>query len=423
MNHGWRQRGATSFTAVAVQAWFSSDDAEVDPGSTIRLSLSVQNLGESTESYTIVPSGLTADWVTVERGNLSLFGGSGDVVDVVVAPPELPTTSAGPTGIGVRIIPTDVPDDTTSAETTIDVRPFDDRRVVALQPVVRARRRASYEFMVENHGNGLASCRLRLVDPTERIDGSFDPPAVGVAPGGASLVRLKAKARRGSLRRTPRALDFEVEAEQPNHDPAAAELTLLQPTTIPTGLLSRLATLALVAGALALAWFAVVRPTVLDAIEDRVDERLVEFEAVASDMADDGDEPTASVPVDEPAPADELGEPFFRRLTVTPPPEGSADAALTVPDDSALDVTDVRIENSNGDSGTATLSVNGDTLFVWSLDDVRGSTFEPTITQKRLVAGDNVTLSVRCQAPGDQGSGACLTAVNVGGRLIDAADL
>ena len=68
-----------------------------------------------------------------------------------------------------------------------------------LQPLRRGRRRATYEFMVENHGNNLASCRLHLVDRTERVDGSFDPPAVGVASGSQSLVRLRLKAKRWPL--------------------------------------------------------------------------------------------------------------------------------------------------------------------------------------------------------------------------------
>ena len=192
---------------MSVQAWFSNDEVELDAGSSVTLTLSIQNVGESTASYTIVPSGLTANWVTVDRGNLTLFAGSSDVVEVEVMPPRLPTTSAGPSVIGVRVIPTEDPDSQANAETTLDILPFDDRRIVALHPVARARRRTNFEFMVENHGNGLASCRLRLVDPSGRIDGTFDPPAVGVAPGGSSLVRFRAKAN-GLFRRHLRTLDL-----------------------------------------------------------------------------------------------------------------------------------------------------------------------------------------------------------------------
>ncbi|MDC3332537.1 hypothetical protein OAV42_03450, partial [Ilumatobacter sp.] len=170
---------------MSVQTWFSSSEMVAQPGSQLTLPLSIQNLSQSAESYTVVPAGLSASWTAIERSSITLFGGSQDVVDVVVTPPEVPTTSAGPTVIAVRVIPLSEPDDTVVAEIVLAIQPFDYRRIVSLQPVQRARHRATYEFMVENHGNELASCRLKLVDTSERIDGSFDPPAVGVAPGGA----------------------------------------------------------------------------------------------------------------------------------------------------------------------------------------------------------------------------------------------
>ena len=98
-------RRASTLASVSVQTWFSGDEMVAIPGERLTLPLSVHNLGESTESYTIVPSGLSASWTTIERGNITLFGGSQDVVDVQINPPAIPTTSAGPSVIAVRIIP------------------------------------------------------------------------------------------------------------------------------------------------------------------------------------------------------------------------------------------------------------------------------------------------------------------------------
>ena len=407
---------------MSVQAWFSNDELEIAPGSTITLKLSVQNLGESTSSYTIVPSGLTANWITVDRGNVTLFAGSQDVIDVQIGPPRLPSTTAGPTIVGVRVIPTDDPDDTVVAETTLDVQPFDDRRIVALQPVLRARHRANFEFMVENQGNGLASCRLRLVDPSERIDGSFDPPAVGVAPGGASLVRFKSRARRGVFRRAVRTLDFEIEAEQAGHEPAAGDFSLVQPPTISAAAIGRVAAVALLIGAAALAWFGVVRPEIRDAAEERVDERLEQFQAVVDDLGAeetiDPDAPATTVPEDATGDG-ERGEPDFFRLSVSPSVTRTADDAFTVAEGERFDLTDVRVENANNDAGRAALSVNGAEVFTWSLSNIRGSFFEPRITPIRLEAGDNVTFSVRCDQVGSPSVGTCEVSVNVGGRTVD----
>jgi len=412
---------------VSVHAWFSNDDVDVDPGSSITTALSIKNLADSTKSYTIIPSGLHAGWLRVDKGNLTLFAGSLEVIDVVITPPRLPTTTAGPTVVGVRVVPTSDPDDASIAETTLAIGSFDDRRVTALQTVMRARRRANYEFMVENHGNSLASCRLRLVDASRRIDGEFDPPAVGVTPGGASLVRFKARARRGLFRRDTRTLDFEVEAEQPDHDPSSTALALVQPPTIPRAAIGRLAGVALLITAAAVAWFGVVRPEIRNAAAERVDDRLEQFETVVEQLANANDSVVPTLPNDDdtgaagsgPSATPDEGEPDFVRLVLTPTTANTADTVFTVDDGRLFDVTDVRLENANNDTGRATLSVNGDEVFSWSLANVRGSVFEPRITPIRLEPGDNLTFSVRCETVGSPGIGTCVNAVNIGGRVIE----
>lgn len=416
-------KSAGTLTGVSVQTWFSSGEMVAQPGSQLTLPLSIQNLSQSAESYTVVPAGLSASWTAIERSSITLFGGSQDVVDVVVTPPGVSTTSAGPTVIAVRVIPLSEPDDTVVAEIVLAIQPFDDRRIVSLQPVQRARHRATYEFMVENHGNELASCRLKLVDTSERIDGSFDPPAVGVAPGGASLVRFKAKARRGFVRRSTRTLDFEVEAEQQGHDPAIASMSLVQPPTVPGAAIVRALTIAALLGGLAAAWFGVVRPEIRNAATDLVDERIAEL---APKPVDSGipapaavDDETAAV---ETTTADDSdGEPSFIRLTVDAPILGTADASQPIGEGITFDLTDIRVENSLNDTGIAQLFINGVQVYQWSLSNIRGQYFEPRITPIRLQPGDNLTFSVKCDAKGATSTAdTCSTRINIGGRTRPA---
>jgi hypothetical protein len=403
---------------VSVQAWFSHDEIAAVPGSTLTLPLTIHNLGDSTESYTIVPAGLAASWTTVSQGNLTLFGGSQEVIEVEVSPPELSTTTAGPTAIAIRIIPLGDADDAMVAETTITIEPFDDCRIVALQPIQRARHRATYEFMVENHGNTVASCRLHLIDSTDRIDGDFDPPAVGVAPGAASLVRLKVRAGRGGFRRTSRTLDFDIEAARQGFAPVASSLALVQSPTIPAQAIGRaFALLAVIAG-LALAWFGLVKPTIEDAVATEVADQTVTVDPGAANP--DATGVTTTLPADstDPGQGGVIGEPSYFRLEVAPALTQVADASNTLPTGQLFDVTDVRIENPYNDKGVATLLVNGNQVFVWSLENVRGSVFEPRITPIRLQPGDIVAFSVRCDEIGDPTRATCTNAVNVGGESI-----
>lgn len=404
---------------VSVHAWFSHDELSLAPGDTLTLPLTVHNLGDETESYTIVPAGLTASWTSISQGNLTLFGGSQDVIDVTISPPALSSTTAGPTSIAIRVIPLGDSDDAVVAEATVVIEPFDDCRIVPLQPIQRARHRANFEFMVENHGNTVTSCRLHLVDPTDRVDGDFDPPAVGVGPGAATLVRLKARAARGGFRRATRTLDFEVEAGRQGLPPVAAPMSLVQSPTIPGAVLARVAAIIGLVAAAALAWLLVVEPAIDDAVSDQLDSRLAELEAAGpgTDTPIGGNPTATSVPSDVQGDAN-LGDSTLIRLAVDAPLTQTADQSTTLADGGVFDMTDIRVENPYNDRGIATLLVNSEPLFIWSLENIRGSFFEPRITPIRLDPGDNVTFSVKCDEIGDTGRSTCTNAVVIIGRTI-----
>jgi hypothetical protein len=414
-----RQFGG-SVWAVSVQVWFAQDEVSMRPGDSTSLSMSIENVGDRTESYTIIPAGLTAAWTTVTRPNITLFAGSRDLIEVVVRPPAIHSTTAGPTAVSVRVIPQGVPDDAVVAETIATVQPFDDRRITTLQPVQRARRRATYEFMVENQGNNLASCRLHLVDASNRVDGSFDPPAVGVAPGSAGLVRLSLRAH-GLLRRAERQLDFEIEATEPDHAPATGRATLIQSPTISGRLMWRTLGLAVAIAAVLLAWFNVVRPELNDAADRAVDERIEELGAVPNGTvapavttvppAED-DTPTAIVAVD-------TGEPVSYRIALDVGVTQERSESISVPPDSRFLLTDVVLQNPNGDLGTAQLLRNADILYEWDLGSMNSANeFQPRVSPLPFDPGDNLVLAVECDVVGQTTGTGCEVAALLGGKLV-----
>lgn len=405
---------------MSAQVWFAQEELTVEPGESTSLSLAVENVGDRTESYTVIPAGLTAGWTTVTRPNITLFGGSRDVVEVVVRPPAIHSTTSGATSLTLRVIPQDDPDDAVIAETILDVAPFDDRRITTLQPVQRARRRATYEFMVENHGNNLASCRLHLVDASERVDGTFDPPAVGVAPGSASLVRLNLRTKWRLFRRSERQLDFEIEATEPEHEPASGRATLIQPPTISARSVGRFAAVAATLGAIALAWFGVVRPELRDAADRAVDDRIEELSTAA---------PTTVVAPttlpDEPAEAEaavqvaEVGDPVSYRIAVDVGIAQERSESISIPPDSNFRLTDVVLQNPNGDLGTAQLLRNGDVLYEWDLAAMNiANEFQPRVSPIPFDSGDNLVLAVICDAAGRPTGTGCEIATLLGGVLV-----
>ncbi|HZB40439.1 MAG TPA: hypothetical protein VE487_05715 [Ilumatobacter sp.] len=408
---------------MAVQAWFVQDDMTVRPGTAASLSVVVENVGDRTESYTIIPAGLSAAWTTVTRPNVTLFGGSRDVIEVTVRPPAIPSTSSGPTAVAVRVIPQSNPDDSTVTETIVAVSAFDDRRITVLQPLQRGRRRATYEFMVDNHGNNLASCRLHLIDTSGRVDGSFDPPAVGVAPGSSSLVRLKLRARRGFFRRAERQVDFEIEATEPEHEPATGRATLIQPPTIPARTIGRVA-LALAGIALVIgAWYWVVRPEIRDAADRAVADRVDQFAPTESTIASTT---TTTVPIEQDDPvavAQTIGEPISYRIAVDVGITQERSESMSVPPDSQFLMTDLVLQNPNGDLGAAQLLRNGDVLYTWDLGAMNSANeFQPRVSPLPFAPSDNIVLAVSCEAAGETSGTGCEVAVLLGGTLVPRTD-
>ena len=126
---------------------------------------------------------MAAGWATLRPSTLTVPAHSEEPVEVEIHPPRLPTTAAGPTSLTVRVA-TQRPDvEVLETSITLDVQAVRDRRLALLQPAQRGRLGATYELTLENRGNVQASCRMRLVDPTGRLEADFEPPAAGVEPG------------------------------------------------------------------------------------------------------------------------------------------------------------------------------------------------------------------------------------------------
>lgn len=406
---------------MAAQGSFNVGDVAVEPGTRVVVGLMVTNLGDATESFVLTPIGMAAGWTAIRPAYITLFGGSSESVDVEVMAPRLPSTTAGPTSLGVRIVPQAHPDDVSTAEISLSVAPTYDRRLTVLQPAVRSRRRATFEVMMENLGNVQASCRLHLAEPTSRLDGDFDPPAVGVEPGGSSLVRLRVRARRRQWERRSRSIPFAVEADQEGTATISATATFVQASVLPERLWSRAATVLVLAGALAGAWFGLIRPEI-----DRAAERAVAGLAPTSTptLPPDPDvsvAPTTTVPAIPPT--GDTGEPFSANL---PGGAGAAEQSTqtyTVPDGSTLLITQFIVQNPFGDLGSAVLRL-GAIPFEYDLANLDGfDANQGFVDPVQLGSGDTVTFEVTCSAVGRVGADTCSPSATVIGRLIANDDL
>ncbi len=408
---------------MVAQAQFSISDLAVQPGETETLTLTVTNLGNHTETFTLVPAGLVAGWVRLAPPVVTLFGGSSEVVSVTLRPPQLASTGAGPAPLTIRIIPQAEPDDVTVAETTVLIGAFHDRRVQPLQPVLRGHRRATFDFLIENRGNEQASCRLHLIDTTQRLDGDFDPPAAGIEPGAKSLVRLRLKAVHRQWRSHSRTLSFSVEADQQGFPTAVADASFVQTPIVPEGIERKFVGTVIVVLLAAVVWFAFVKPVVQHAAKDAVRAST----PAATNTTQPGQDTQTSLAPDTSTPLDNRAsssgnsntEPFNQRLELKVAPSASGSGQYVVPAGKVLRITDIMLQNPNLDSGPANLSVNDAVLVPWRLENATGNESLPLVSPLVFKAGDKITFGFTCTSVGDPQTGACVPALLLSGSLTN----
>ena len=378
---------------MAAQAWFSSGDVDVAPGTTAVLQLTVVNLSDTTDSFVLTPVGMPAAWTTLRPATLTLFGGAQEIVDIEVAPPMLASTAAGPTSLSVRIVPQNDPDNLSSAETMLIIGDSHDRRLNLLQPAMRGRRGSVYEMMLENRGNTQASCRLHVVDPTGRVEGQFDPPAAGVEPGASTLVRLKLRTDRLQWDRRPRTIPFRIDADQPGSPTASAPATFVQTPMVPERLVGRVVGAVVVVGLLAGAWFGLVKPEIRRVADDAVRNAAppTTLQVPTSNATIDSVVVSSTVPsADEPT------------IVNVPLP-------LSVPQG-----------QTGANQYTLSISRNTNALFTYNLTNTFNDVAPPLVTPIELLAGEQLVVNVTCVGVGDQTATACSPRVLVSGVLVPA---
>ncbi|MEZ5215151.1 MAG: hypothetical protein R2715_00840 [Ilumatobacteraceae bacterium] len=220
---------------------------------------------------------------------------------------------------------------------------------------------------------------------------------------------MTVKSRRRLWRGPERSLPFELQAVQDGHATASTHGSLLQAPVF-TGRFTRaVIALAATAGLVVASWFFLVRPEI-----DAAAERAV---AAASSAAPT---PTSAVAgndgADAPAPAATSGSAFDIRLAVRAAVTDQQVATYVVPDDVQVRVTDLLMQNPNGDTGRLTLLRNSTVLYEAGLENFLDF---PTALRSPFVfdAGDSITVQLNCRAAGSASTGECSAAITLTGTV------
>ncbi|MGW1766882.1 COG1470 family protein [Streptomyces sp. NPDC002073] len=433
---------------MTTSAHLDAAPASVLPGEEARIPLELRNSGNVVEHYAFEVLGPAARWSTVEPATLSLYPDTAGQVELVVTPPRDTTVPPGELTYGVRVLPQEQPQHATVPEGVLHIRPYADFTAELTPRMGQGRTGAAFQVALDNRGNYPLAVALSGKDAGELLTFTFPAAATVVEPGRAAFVKLPVKPKRLIWRGMAVPHVFQVTAAPapgpdgaPDVPPAPLDGSLLQRPVISAGLIRILVALLILLAVLAGLWFGLLRPVVRSAAKEAVKgpvqtaaSKAAEAQKAAEDAkkaasggsdgkpGDDKPSPSPGVsvkPGEGPQPLPQAAL-FSHRLTASAPANGTDSATYKVPEDKVLRLTDLVLENPQGDTGTVTLSVAGKPLLAPALENFREQDFH-WASAILVGAKQEITVTVTCRTVGRPPSGPnptkCATAALFSGTL------
>jgi hypothetical protein len=235
-----------------------SDTLSVDPGRSVTTELSLVNSGTIVEQFTIMLLGDVVEWADSDPPVVSLFPGAQQSVTLRFSPPRAYTTPNGPVPFGVKVIPSNEPEESVTEEGVLTIGSFTDVGAELVPRVATGRLAAHQKLAVDSRGNVPLTVGLAAIDAADALKFRFRPQKLTSAPGEARYVRIRIRPRQRFWRGSPQQKPYQVQVAPENENPLVLEGALTQKPILPKWFLPALGILA----ALLLLWFLVLRPIV-----------------------------------------------------------------------------------------------------------------------------------------------------------------
>jgi hypothetical protein len=433
---------------MSTTAKLESPSVQMAAGSVETVSLQIRNDGDIVEGYRFEILGVPSAWATIEPAEITgLYPGAETTATIALHPPRAATVPAGQLSYGVRVIPTEHPERAVVPEGVVEVLPFLETTAELIPRTSRGRRGARHQLAVDNRGNVPITVDLFGADAGNLLLVSPSPTRMTVEPGQAAFADVRVRPVRSMWRGAAVTHPFTVtvrteETSTVTLDGAHLQEALL-PRWLPKALLAALALLLL----LVALWFLLLRPTIVSAAQEAVEEPLAEANERADEAAAQADEAAAqaeqaqdaaqsaqgaasqageaAVQVEEvvgsPALAEAAAVTISDRLRAQTAAGQTSTTAFTVEDGATVRLRDFLISNPQGDFGRVQVQLDGRTLFDLALENFRDVDYH---FQSAIVAGagSDLTMTVRCDEVGVPPAQTpppttCDTAVYYGGTL------
>lgn len=423
----------------------SLDDSSVTaaPGEETAVPLRILNSSSTVEEYRFEVVGACAAWAAVEPATLSLYPGDSRTVSLVLRPPRDSTVLAGETPFGVRVVPTSEQGETVVPEGRVTVPPFTETTAELVPRGSNGAWRGRHQLAVDNRGNAPATVRLETRPGTERARISFSSDTLRIEPGRAGFGKVQVRPAKRMWRGAPVTHPFQVVVTPDTaqgQDPAAPVVldgSYQQEPILPRWLPRALITAAVLLIALVGLWYALLRPAVKSAAREAITPEAVRSAAAADENGTQGpDEGTsagtgpgadgssagtssgasngAGGGAAKPSPSagdgttagssDDAGAtaPTSAQVQVRDSVGGGSttSTALQVPAGHTFQLTDIVVQNPQGDAGTLVVSSGRNTpVLRLALENFRDSDYH-FVTPILVPARGKVTMTVDCRKVG-----------------------
>ncbi|MEP7111678.1 MAG: hypothetical protein ABI862_00290 [Ilumatobacteraceae bacterium] len=443
----------------------------VEPGQQVSAQLRVRNNGSVVDQFTFEGLGAGAAWIEAEPEVLSLFPGAEGSVTIHFRPPKSPNTAPGPTPFGIKVVSNEDPMGSAVEEGVISVGRFADRTVEIYPVTQRGRRKGQFEVAVDNRGNAPIEVEFSGADPENACRYEFARQSLIVEPGTAHFTKFEViphdrfwkgppKTHQFQILVSERARHAELPAPQmagapggppdaalatptpaPVAVPEAINGTLLQEAMIPPWLIKAVIALIALLLILWILWITLFKPTVESAAKDAVEAPLASLNDKVDALAPPGGAPggggattttvasggngtpggttttivgggnvvvptTTTTPTSEFATA--FGNPADFQLGIGVLINPADTKEFTNPFSSTFAVTDIVLQNPNGDSGYVYIKRDGNLLMQSALENFRDLDLH-FVAPYMFTPGQSLVMGVICRTSGPTQPGCAVT--------------
>jgi hypothetical protein len=433
---------------------------QIVAGEEAAVHVEVRNDSDIVEEYRTEIVGPPSAWASAEPAEVTLLPGQNATITVHFRPPRSSAVLAGPYDYGVRVLPTERPENVVVLEGAVDVLPFTETTAELVPWTSHGRFAGRHRIAVDNRGNTPINVALTGLDRGDRLVFRFQPPETTIAPGTAEFAALRVRPIKVMLRGVPVTHPFTITVQPPDvaqpvleetvlvpglekeeteltggrFAPVNLEGTYLQEPVLPPWFLKALIALVLVAAGLVALWFFVIRSAVVSTAEAAIEDEVAAVDADAQQAAQNADtaqaasveaaeaaeEAKTDAGIENPAPT---RVPFASRLEVTAAPGAPASKQLVPPNTTdPIEITDIVVSNPQGDSGRLSLKLDDVAILDLALENFRDTDYH-FLTPIGMQAGQSLVLSVTCVAPGQPPEptpppDSCVASALVGGNAL-----